>query len=109
MDEVFFPGSDDELGFAEEEMEDGGRLVSNNSNYNVDQASYICAHCSDDDSSGDEHGDDTSSGYIHPSIHPYIHTYIYTYIQCSKHEKYLHKIPYQCQFLFLQSKQTNHR
>lgn len=27
IDEVFFPGSDDELGFAEEEMEDGGRLV----------------------------------------------------------------------------------
>ena len=30
MDEVFFPGSDDELGFAEEEI-DGGRLVNNNS------------------------------------------------------------------------------
>ena len=27
MDEVFFPGSDDELGFVEEEIEDGGRLV----------------------------------------------------------------------------------
>ena len=25
MDEVFFPGSDDELGFAEEEIEDEGR------------------------------------------------------------------------------------
>ena len=62
-DKVFFPGSDDELGFAEEEIEDGGRLVSNNSNYNIDQASYISAHCNDDDSSGDEHGDDSSSGY----------------------------------------------
>ena len=63
MDEVFFPGSDDELGFAEEEIEDEGRLVSNNSNYNIDQAAYICAHCSDDDGSGDEHGNDSSSGY----------------------------------------------
>ena len=27
MDEVFFPGSDDELGFVEEEIENGGRLV----------------------------------------------------------------------------------
>ena len=27
MDEVFFPGSDDELGFAEEEIEDRRRLV----------------------------------------------------------------------------------
>ena len=26
-DEVFFPGSDDELGFVEEEIENGGRLV----------------------------------------------------------------------------------
>ena len=25
IDEVFFPGSDDELGFAEEEIEDAGR------------------------------------------------------------------------------------
>ena len=30
MDEVFFPGSDDELGFVEEEIDDGGRLVKNN-------------------------------------------------------------------------------
>ena len=27
MDEVFFPGSDDELGFEEEEIENGGRLT----------------------------------------------------------------------------------
>ena len=63
MDEVFFPGSDDELGFAEEEIEDGRRLVNNNSDYHIDQVSYICVHCSDDDGSGDEHGDDSSSGY----------------------------------------------
>ena len=29
MDEVFFRGSDDKLGFAEEEIENGGRLVKN--------------------------------------------------------------------------------
>ena len=27
MDNVFFPGSDDELGFVEEEIDGGGRLV----------------------------------------------------------------------------------
>jgi hypothetical protein len=29
MDEVFFPGSDEELGFEEEEIQDGERLVKN--------------------------------------------------------------------------------
>ena len=62
MDKVFFPGSDDELGFVEDEIENAGRLVK-----------IICARTiiitipllmfSDDEESGDEYGEDSSSGY----------------------------------------------
>ena len=39
MDEVFFPGSDDELGFVEEEIDGGGRLVKKN--LGLEQVSYL--------------------------------------------------------------------
>ena len=63
MDEMFFPGSDDELGFAEEEIQDGERLVNEIPAKTI-LLLYLCSCGSGDDGSGDEDGgDDSSSGY----------------------------------------------